>query len=116
MPSEDPTLRVPPRSKCRRLAALALRSLLALVVVDQAIEWTALRDGALLGRRIAPFDPPLFTAEQAASLERLRASAELATAGREGSGAGFGVVRWDPLLGWDSPRSMALSDSWYDAL
>ena len=48
----------------------ALLALLVLVVVDQVVHYTVLSDGWLLGRRIAPFDPPLFCEAQYQARER----------------------------------------------
>ncbi len=39
-------------------------------VVDQALQYSTLRDGYFLGRRIAPFDPPFFTHDQEQRYER----------------------------------------------
>ena len=55
----------------RKLLALALGCGL-LLVADQVFLYAALADGSFLGRRIAPFSPPLFHAQQERSLERLR--------------------------------------------
>jgi hypothetical protein len=41
------------------------------LAADQLVQWTVLRDGVLLGRRIAPFDPPLFSSEQREKLATL---------------------------------------------
>ena len=96
-----------PRSSRR---ARVLRGLLVSVgvalLVDQVVNWTVLADGWLLGRRIAPFDPPIFTREQEESLERLK---ELARGGPPS-----GVVRFDAEIGWASPRSESAGGSWYD--
>lgn len=76
------------------------------LLADQAVQWTVLRDGYLRGRRIAPFDPPLFNATQEAVLERLRSQdpAEPLT----------GNVRFDPDLGWCVAPESGSGDYVYD--
>ena len=63
--SADPPPR-PLRRLWRKLALLVL----SLAVVDQALQWTVLRDGLLLGIHVAPFDPPLFSDTQRRLLEQ----------------------------------------------
>ena len=61
----------------RRVRSRLLRAALALAVLalaDQLVLFLLLDDGWFLGRRIAPFDPPLFTKNQMSSLERIEAS------------------------------------------
>ncbi|MBI4882011.1 MAG: hypothetical protein HY812_20480 [Planctomycetes bacterium] len=73
---------------------LLLAPLLLALLADQALLYTALSDGEFLGRRLAPFDPPLFNAAQRESLERVRARLAgelLETPGK---------MRFDALLGW----------------
>ena len=74
----------------RRLKGLLI-SLALLLVVDQVVHLTLLSDGRLRGVRIAPFDPPLFSSGQVATLESLRRIA----ADREARAPGF-----DAELGW----------------
>ena len=66
---------------------------LVLLGADQALEWSVLRDGRVFGRRVIPFDPPLFTAWQARCLADVTAIA-----------AGDGELRarsiLDAELGW----------------
>lgn len=90
----------------RRLALAALAVLLA----DQAVQWTVLRDGWLLGRRIAPFDPPLFNAAQREARERLVALAR----GERPAGPPRNV-RLDPDLGWAPEPGFASGAYRYDA-
>ena len=70
--------------------------LVVLLAVDRVVLWTVLADDVLLGRPIAPFDPPLFSSEQRRKLERVRAI----VAGNERLGA---RSSFDPELGW-APR------------
>lgn len=94
-----------PSRRARLLRGLIVSVGVALLV-DQVVNWTVLADGWLLGRRIAPFDPPLFTREQEESLERLK---ELSRGGPPS-----GVVRFDAEIGWASPRGESAGGSWYD--
>lgn len=79
------------------------------VLADQAVHWTVLRDGWFLGAPVAPFDPPLFGAEQRDSLERLRAAA----AG--GDRALIGAIDFDAELGWVPRPSSGSGELRYDA-
>ncbi len=77
----------------RVLVRLGLAALLV-ALADQAVLFTALADGELFGRRIAPFDPPLFHPEQERLLERLERGVAL-------EGAPFqGELAFDAELGW----------------
>lgn len=52
----------PPRSRgARRLPRLLALAALTVVLVDQGLQWTVLRDGRFLSQRVIPFDPPLFS-------------------------------------------------------
>lgn len=78
-----------------RRAALALGSLL---VADQAAQWAVLgREGWLLGRRVAPYDPPLFIRSQFATIERLAADPD--------SNMRAGDVVFDAELGWNTVKN-----------
>lgn len=79
----------------RFLAVLAF--LLALLGVDQVLQWTALGDGQLFGRCVIPFDPPLFTGWQKQQAAKVAAMAAGDVALRAGS-------LLDPELGW-CPRA-----------
>lgn len=72
-----------------------LVALVAYAAVDQIVQRTALRDGYLFGRRVAPFDPPIFTPQQAQVLERMRDHVE--------HGAPLQNADFDAQLGW-APR------------
>jgi hypothetical protein len=80
------------RKRLLRVSGLLLGSALA---ADQLVQWTVLRDGFLAGRRIAPFDPPLFDAAQQAKLEELRARAA-------GAQQPVPLLDFDAELGWCS--------------
>ncbi len=95
------------RSGRRRLLGRLLLAAASIVILDQVVNAVVGDDGWPLGRRIAPFDPALFTVEQQASLARL---AKIADGAPQES-----VVRYDAELGWVSPRSEQAGDSWYDA-
>lgn len=77
----------------RRRTKLAIAVIGVLVATDQAILHLVLADGWLRGKRIAPFDPPLFAPSQFASLERLEAALDA----REPD---LGDFDFDPDLGW----------------
>lgn len=74
------------------------------VVCDQIAQHTLLSSGFLAGRRIAPFDPPLFAQHQ---IERLEAYRKLVADGVDASS----VSDFDPDLGW-CPHT-AHDDGWY---
>jgi len=87
---------------------LLLLGLLAALLVDQAVQWTVLRDGWLFGDRIAPFDPPLFNEAQVEARERLAALA------RGEAGPPRSVVL-DGELGWAPRPDTAVGPYRYDA-
>ncbi len=66
-----------------------------------------LRDGWLLGRRVAPFDPPLFTSAQVAARERLAAVVR-------GESVPPRSVVLDPELGWAPRPDSAVGADRYD--
>lgn len=80
----------------RRRLTLLLIPVAVFLIADQVVQRAALRDGWLRGRRVAPFDPPLFNPAQEAALARLRA----AVAAGVDDGALTGSVRFDGELGW----------------
>lgn len=87
------------RSKGRRrglLRGLAL-ALAALLIGDQALLFLGLADGYLRGRRIAPFDPPLFDGGQLHRLAVLEAHLRTGEPGRE-------HFLHDGELGWAPPH------------
>lgn len=86
----------------KRVLALAL----AFVLVDQLVQHVVLRRGEFFGRRVAPFDPPLFTDGQRASLERLRAQVRDAAT----------PAAFDAELGWcPRPSNEAAGTDWAGA-
>jgi len=91
------------KRRARALAAI----LASLLVADQLVQWTALGDGVLLGHRIAPFDPPLFTNEQRDTLERLRRNF---AAGVKTDG----LFDFDGELGWCTKPGSATPDYRFD--
>ena len=54
----------------------ALVALVVLAVLDQVVHYSVLSDGRLRGRRIAPYDPPIFCEAQQQAFERYREHAE----------------------------------------
>jgi hypothetical protein len=89
------------RATRQRIARGLVLALASALVADQLVQWTVLRDGSLLGRRIAPYDPPLFTPEQGAKLEQIRAR------GMQPEADGT-LLAFDAELGWCSrPESSA---------
>lgn len=91
----------------KRLLYVGLCSGVLLVAADQALLRLALGDGYLLGRRIAPFDPPFFTPDQERAWARLN---EDATPGRPSP-----VERlFDSELGWAPPRAGELGEKHFD--
>lgn len=89
----------------RRLTLLAATVGLV-VVADATLSWTLLADGMLRQRRIAPFQPAVFSAEQAASAVRLAQSQDVSTTN----------VRFDAELGWTTRESFVGARESYDAL
>lgn len=81
---------------------------LAALLLDQAVQWTLLRDGWLFGGRVAPFDPPLFNECQVAARERLAAVA------RGDAGPPRAVVL-DSELGWAPQPDSSVGEDRYDA-
>lgn len=80
----------------RRAAWVAL---FVVVLFDQGLHWGPLRDGTFLGRRVVPFDPPVFFDRQEAWVEDLRRHGKTGRPPVEYFG-------FDPDLGWcPSPNS-----------
>jgi hypothetical protein len=87
----------------RRRRALVLLALgAAAVAADQAVLRTALADGVLFGRFVAPFDPPVFTAAQRAHVARLANGSEVEPA------------RFDAELGWCTIPSSTWEEATFD--
>jgi hypothetical protein len=94
-------------TRSRRSLRLALLLLAAVLLADQAVQWTVLRDGWFLGRRIAPFDPPLFNERQEAARERLAALVR-------GEAVAPRSVRFDAELGWAPEPGSSVGDFSFD--
>ena len=90
----------------RRLLALGI-SLALLIVIDQAVLHLALDDGYLLGRRLAPYDPPLFNSSHERAFARLESCLSTGQPPVES-------FRLDPELGWCPPRGGRVGDDAYD--
>jgi len=91
------------RHPLRRL----LIAIAALVVIDQIVHYSVLSDGWLMGRRIAPFDPPLFCAAQLKAQEQYQLHAET------GRPREF-EFRFDAALGWAPIPDVASGTTHFD--
>ena len=86
----------------------ALYMVVLLVAVDQTVNFVGLSSGYYMGRRVAPFDPPLFSEDQRTSLMEIDAAASFGSGTPE-------CLPFDAELGWvPQPGS---HDRWgdYDA-
>ncbi len=72
-------------------------ALATFVALDQIVQHTALSDGELRSRRVAPFDPPIFSPSQRSSFERIHAHA---TTGQPPASS----FDFDSELGWCTRR------------
>ncbi|MBI5849908.1 MAG: hypothetical protein HZB39_02545 [Planctomycetes bacterium] len=97
----------PSTRRRRPWRALALGVVLA-VAFDQLLLRLVLDDGWFLGRRIAPFDPPLFSAVQFEAMARLGQEA------RDGTPRSR-AVRFDAELGWTHAPDTGDGDDRIDA-
>lgn len=93
-------VRLAGRRVWRGLAGLVL----ALLAGDQVVQHALIREGSFSGRRVAPFDPPLFCAEQVASLARVC----------DGQGKGATTTSFDPDLGWCHRPDTSVGEDRYD--
>lgn len=78
-----------------------------LLVVDQVVHYSVLSDGWLMGRRIAPFDPPLFCEAHLKAQEQYQLHA---TTGRPRQAE----FRFDAQLGWAPVPGEASGPVHYD--
>ncbi len=85
------------KSRIRRLLPKLAIAAVALLVCDQIVNYAVLGEGWLGGRRIAPFDPPIFTKGQLAKIE------SLAMAAASPGDSPLGDVVFDAELGWCTP-------------
>ena len=99
---------VKPKPARRRWKA-ALAGLLVLLALDQVVRVTILTGDFVLGVRVAPFDPPLFSPVQFDAFARLQR--EL----REGVDAGR-TIRFDTDLGWTHRENSGDGEERIDAL
>jgi len=81
------------RTTARRLLTLFGLGLISLAMADQIALYVLLDEGEFLGRRIAPFDPPLFAQSQRDALARIDAHLETGTPALD-------QFRIDADLGW----------------
>ncbi len=81
------------RTKRRRRTFALVAMLLALLAADQLLLHVVLSGGTVAGRRVAPFDPPLFAPVQFEFRDRLAAAVE------SGRDPGFFLAH-DAELGW----------------
>jgi hypothetical protein len=91
------------RHPFRRLLLAAV----VLVGIDQFVHYSVLSDGWLMGRRIAPFDPPLFCEAQLKAQEQYRLHAET------GRPREF-EFRFDAQLGWAPIPGMPSGTTHFD--
>lgn len=95
----------PPRKgRLRRKLALLV---LSMVIVDQALQWTVLRDGLFLKQPIAPFEPPIFTDRQQRLLDEYVARLDNPQAFERRS-------LFDAELGWCPKPGMRRNGRSYD--
>jgi hypothetical protein len=80
-------------TRMSRAAAAFAGGLVLLAALDQLAQHTALKGGEFLGRRIAPFEPPLFCRSQREALKWTRSRLERGE-------APFGAIGFDAELGW----------------
>ncbi len=92
----------------RRGVRRLLLALAALAIADQAVHGGLLRSGYLAGRRVAPFDPPLFAPFQS---DRIDAYRRLAAA----AGAHSAQSDFDADLGWCPAPGSLHEQSSFDA-
>ncbi|QDU67790.1 hypothetical protein [Engelhardtia mirabilis] len=90
----------------RRLTALGVVLILALGA-DQLVRVTLLSTGTFRGRRVAPYDPPLFHGAQVEALERAKGLLD-------GSVEDVVPIGFDRDLGWAPRPEMSLGIDGYD--
>ncbi|HVS10884.1 MAG TPA: hypothetical protein VMS76_13535, partial [Planctomycetota bacterium] len=83
----------PPGTRKRLSAAAFAGGFVLLAALDQIAQHTALEGGEFLGRRVAPFEPPLFCRLQREVLKWTRSSLERGE-------APYGAIGFDAELGW----------------
>jgi hypothetical protein len=91
-----------------RLRRVALRSavvLAAMAAADWTLQRVVLEDGVFLERRIAPFDPPLFSPSQRAALQQLQ---------RDVADPPKRATKFDVELGWCNPPNSGFGEFRYD--
>jgi hypothetical protein len=81
----------------KRIGAKLLIGLATVLVVDQIVQYSALADGELASRRVAPFDPPIFSPAQRESFAKIHAHV---TTGNPPASA----LDFDGELGWCTRR------------
>jgi hypothetical protein len=94
------------RGVAKILTGMGLGCLL-LLISDQVVLYTVLADDVFLSRRVAPFDPPLFTDAQRLTLYDVQKSLEAGTLPKL-------ARRFDPDLGWCNPRDGGFGEFAYD--
>jgi hypothetical protein len=99
-------LSAPTAGRRRRFAPWALLAL-ALLGLDQGLQYGALADGRFGGRRVAPYDPPLFHWPQYEELERARGLLD-------GTLPDDRPLGFDAELGWAPRPGRAQGDYGYD--
>ncbi len=97
-------MRLSSSRKRKLLIALGVTVSMGLLA-DQVLLHVLIDDGKLFGGRVAPYDPPLFSAGQEAALARLKVSLE--------TGKTLDSL-FDPELGWCSPQSKERHGATFD--
>ena len=77
------------------------------VLIDQTFQYTALADGFFAGRRVAPYDPPIFFDQQQVWYDRLVTHLETGQPAAR-------FFKLDPDLGWCPPPDSGRDDMNYD--
>lgn len=81
--------------------------LVVTLAIDQGIQYIALSDGFFAGRRVAPYDPPLFFDQQQVWYDRLVSHMETGQPAAR-------FFKLDPDLGWCPPANSGRDDMNYD--
>ena len=91
----------------KKLKIAFLVSVVVALLLDQGLLYIALSDGHFMGRRIAPYDPPLFFDQQRDWYDKLASY-------RETGHPAERFFKLDPELGWCPPPDSGRDDMNYD--
>lgn len=101
--------RATPMPRRRRRAFAVLAAILSLLAADQLVLAFVLADGWIGGLRVAPFDPPLFSAVQLEAVARLREELRSGVPPDR-------PIRFDAELGWGHAPSSGSGEDRFDEL